>query len=234
MPLPVLLALLLGGASPSPPAAPCSDADIVGKYREERNKVAIAAYQPGASPETQGTRLAATFTGLDIAPVTQGISAIAAATVDWPLACTVPLVDASGPNLGAIKDGRVLYGAGFQRLTLIASRSPDRPAPNPAIRAGTFVGSASLISGPWRAGIWRFADGRSLLAAYRPGIDGEPIPLLRFGHPVLGVAYLPAPDTSGGNFTVLERLGQNRYRWLTVGWDESAIRTPAGAPKSNN
>lgn len=219
----MIFALLFGALPPT--QARCSDADIVETYREAHNRVPTARYPPGAKPDEEAARQAATFTGLEIVPVTGGLHAVATETVDWPIACTVPLTDASGANLGALDDGRVLHGVGFKRLMLVPSRGDAEPdLPHPTVRAGTFVGSTSLVSGAWRAGIWRFADGRSLLAAYRPGTSDPPIPLLRFAHPALGVTYLPAPDSFGGAFTLLERLGHNRYRWLTAGWDERAIR----------
>jgi hypothetical protein len=148
--------------------------------------------------------------------------------VSWP-ACRVRLQARVYGGWAFTRSGVPVRPDRGRLVTRTDTIYPDDPEPaHPEVRGTTFISSANLAAFGSRLGVWRQADGSSTIATYRPGQPDAPHVLLRSAKPILGVGYLPAPDATGGMMLFWQDVGEGRYRFIMVSWDESGLR---GEPK---
>ncbi|MDP1027696.1 hypothetical protein Q5H91_10765 [Sphingomonas sp. KR1UV-12] len=172
---------------------------------------------------TVALRRSASFAAMGIKPLTEGLDPLNSTDVDWPIkGCSVSLI--GGSNNGLLSDGRVIRPVGGTIVAVgTTTERPEVPV-GPAMKNAKFIASASISVENWQVGVWRFRDGYSMIAAYRLGDTVPQFSILESAKPVIGISYLPAPDTFGGNLTILQSTGHNSYRWSYVGWSEKAVR----------
>ncbi|WP_146806719.1 hypothetical protein [Acetobacter cibinongensis] len=167
------------------------------------------------SPDATALGLTVTDTGLRIA---------AAYGLVWPQQCSV-VVQHVAYGWGITDHSiAVMVTAGrlFARKMKISPPLPEEGTP-PRLPDAVFSGSASVVSGRWRAGVWRYADGHSVVAVYRPKSTDSPRQILQSAVPILGLSYLPAPDTRGGAYTVWQKLSDKSYRVIMMNWTEDGL-----------
>jgi hypothetical protein len=153
-----------------------------------------------------------------------GLSIASAADVSWQ-GCMVHVQPRQyGPFL-ATENG-VGFIPGDKRIFIREGPLPgsEPETDHPEIPGGRFVSSTLLGIGDQRAGLWIQANGQSLIARYRPGKPESLDSLMSSSLPVMGVFYLGAPDSPGGNFQFWQRVSANTYRFVIVGWTEQGTR----------
>lgn len=218
-------------ASPLTSVENCPTQEIVAAaHVRSVNRSTWPDYPRGSVPDaaTVAQRRSASFALMDIKPLTEGLDPLSSTDVDWPLkGCSISLID--GSIIGLLSDGRVI------RLdsdtTVAIGATAERPAVpvGPIMKNAKFIASTSIYLGNWWVGVWRYRNDHSIVAAYRPGDTVPQVLILESSKPVIGVSYIGAPDTFGGNLTILQRTGRNSYRWSYVSWSEKAVRVTAKA-----
>lgn len=184
-------------------------------------------YPRGPAPDaaTVVQRRSASFAAMDVKPITEGLNPLNSIDVDWPVkGCSVSLI--GGGNNGLLSDGRVIRPESSNTVTVDTTTEKPVVPIGPTMKNAKFIASTSIYVENWRVGVWRFRDGHSIIAAYRPGDTVPQFPVLESTKPVIGISYLGAPDTFGGNLTILQSTGHNSYRWSHVSWSEKAVRAP--------
>lgn len=217
---------LVALALPLTPVENCPSQQIVAAaHVRSVNRSTWPDYPRGPIPDaaTVAQRRSASFAAMHIKPLTEGLDLINSTDVDWPVkGCSVSLI--GGGNNGLLSDGRVIRLDGGTAIAVgTATERPPVPA-GPIIKNAKFIASTAISVEDWLVGVWCFRDGHSIIAAYRPGDTVPKFPVLESAKPVIGISYLGAPDTFGGNLTILQRIGRNSYRWSSVGWSEKAVR----------
>lgn len=185
-------------------------------------------YPRGPAPDaaTVAQRRSASFAAMDLTPRSEGLDPLNSIDVNWPIkGCSVSLI--GGGDTGLLSDGRVIRPD--SSTTVAVDTIPKQPVVpcGPRMKKAKFITSTSILVESWRVGVWRFRDGHSIIVAYRPGDIFAEFPVLESTKPVIGISYLPAPDTFGGNLTILQKIGHNSYRWSSLHWSERAVRAPA-------
>lgn len=167
------------------------------------------------SPEPAALGLTLMGTGLRIA---------AAYGLAWPQQCAV-VVQKVAYGWGITDHGvamMVTAGRLFARKMKIPPSLPEEGTP-PRLPDAVFSGAVSVVSGQWRAGVWRYADGHSVVAVYHPKSIGVPRQIFHSAVPILGLSYLPAPDTRGGAYTIWQKLPDKSYRVIMMNWTEEGL-----------
>jgi hypothetical protein len=219
------LAFAANPTSPSSVRA-CSTAEIVANgVVTQRQNTAWPDYPkpPMPSPAELAAAHVRDMAGAQLAPETEGLSFEQAIEIDWPNSCSVSITGLVGSE--DTTDQGLNIGVQGQHVVVGNPAAPVTPEREPyKVGGARFVASTSVAIADWRVGAWQHADGSSTVDAFRPNSSAKSIPVLRSALPIVGISYLPAPDTGGGMFTVLQRLAPNRYRWCSVSWGEKAIR----------
>lgn len=188
-------------------------------------------YPQGPIPDaaTTSQRRSASFAAMGLKPLTEGLEPLSSIDVDWPVrSCSVSFI--GGSINGFLSDGRVVRLDGDTTVSVV-TMTEKVPAPpiGPMVKNARFIASTSISVENWQVGVWRFPNGRSIIAAYKPGDATPQFSILESTDPVIGISYLGAPDTFGGNLTVLQSVGHNSYRRSSVSWSENAVRKPVKA-----
>jgi hypothetical protein len=208
---PLLLSAALAATpvDPAPPAPVCS----------------TPAKTAAAASVTETPVSATSDWGIE--ELTEGLFQPNASDIRWPTACHVNVERLVGWSL-ATSTGDLFWIDDKPGLSVRAfPLSPREVEPaHPAVPGASFVLSAPLSAGFWRAGLWRQRDGHWLIAAYRPASADAPLPILRSRTPIIDLSYLGSPDTFGGGMTILQRTGRGAYRLIRLGWSEKVLIGP--------
>ena len=180
----------------------------------------IAAAATVSQPEEVG------FDAIGISQVDGGFRKPIVQQIAWAGPCAPRFVRSNGGGT-LVTDGHLLLSVTESRVEVRNDQTPavDPEPPHPTWKGRRFEGSANLMAGTWRIGAWSRPEGKTDFARYRTDTAAEPIPLLTLTRTLVGVFYLPAPDTAGGTLYFTQRLGRSRFRMVSMVWSEKGLRS---------
>lgn len=160
--------------------------------------------------------------------VVEGFQRPSVQEVTWRGPCTPHIVGLYGGSTLVAADGLMFWTRAGPALRLRDDHKlpVNSEPPHPDRKDRRFVGSASLIAGPWRVGAWERRDGTTDFARYRPGDVSSPLPLMTSARHIVGLFYLGLPDAVGGTLFFAQKLGPSRFRMIAMPWSEAGLRAP--------
>ncbi|MEQ7874729.1 hypothetical protein ABDK56_12070 [Sphingomonas sp. ASV193] len=194
--------------------------------------IALAAGSPCSAAETAEAAAVSPlrerdFAEVGLSNVNGGFRRPMSQEIGWSGTCAPTIVGLYGGIALVMENGTMLWTRGGPSLSVREDQMvPSDPEPaHPYWPRHRFVGSASLAADGWRVGLWVRSDGITDVARYRPGERKHPVILMTSAKPIVGLFYLGAPDSVGGTLFLTQRLGQSRFRMLSIAWSEGGLRT---------